>query len=72
MPETVLKSGWDTFPVAAPFLGFLLAAIFRVDELIASPNRGRRRARPPCGVGEDGEPLLSDPDGRLWRTPREG
>ena len=68
--ETVLKSGWDTILVAAPFIVLLLATLFRVDEIVAAGERGVRRHRASWGLDEDGEPQLSDPDGRLWRAQR--
>ena len=65
-----MKSGWDTVLVAVPLIGLLLGTLFRVDEIFASGKREMRRNRPFCGMDDDGEPLLSDPDGRLWRAPR--
>ena len=65
-----MKSGWDTVLVAVPFIGLLLATLFRVDEIFASSKREMRRRRAPCGMDEDGEPLLTDPDGRRWSAPR--
>ncbi|HUB00122.1 MAG TPA: hypothetical protein VMA34_17445 [Terracidiphilus sp.] len=70
--EIVLKSGWDTFLIAAPFIGLLLATVFRLDEVFASNKREVRRRSALCGTDENGEPLFSDPDGRLWRSPRAG
>ena len=64
--EIVLKSGWDTFLIAAPFVGLLLATVFRLDEVFASSKRQTRRRSALCGTDENGEPLLTDPDGRLW------
>ncbi|MGH9343960.1 MAG: hypothetical protein ACRD19_09395 [Terriglobia bacterium] len=68
--ETVLKTGWDTVLVALPFIGLLLATLFHVDEIFAAHDRRLSPVRPPCGVDEDGQPLLTDPDGRLWRSRR--
>lgn len=38
MRDLVLKSGWETFLFAVPFLGLLLAGLIRLDELISTPN----------------------------------
>ena len=68
MRDLVLKSGWETFLFAVPFLGVLLVGLFRLDELITSPKRPLKRRRRPAGVDHNGEPLLNDPDGRPWRA----
>jgi len=47
-------------------VGILLVGLFRLDEIIASPQRKRAVKRPACGCDEDGHLLLSDPDGRPW------
>jgi hypothetical protein len=66
MHDVVLKSGWDTFLYAAPLLGALFIGFFRLDELI-SASRQKIDTRPKLtGSDRHGEPLLSDPDGRLW------
>ena len=70
MHDTILSSGWDTVLFAIPFLGLRLAALFRLDGCFATPKRVAGRCRPPCGLDLDGRPILCDPDGRPWRTPR--
>jgi hypothetical protein len=71
--ETVLNSGWDTFLFAVPALFMLLAGVFRLDELFVTPRQGARARRPAAGVDENGQPILSDPDGRPFhlRTNRK-
>jgi hypothetical protein len=64
--DAILQSGWENLLVAIPFVGLLLVGFFRLDEIIASPNRDRAARRPFCGCDEDGYLLLSDPDGRPW------
>ena len=66
MQDAILQSGWENLLVAIPFVGLLLVGFFRLDEIIASPNRDRTARRPFCGCDEDGYLLLSDPDGRPW------
>lgn len=68
MRELVLKSGWETLLFAVPFLGILVVWLFRLDELISTPKRRAKRRRRPAGLDDDGEPLMSDPDGRPWRA----
>jgi len=68
--EAVLHSGWETVLIAVPLIGILLIGIFRLDELFATPKQRPKPQRPASGMDKDGQPLLSDPDGRPWRTPR--
>jgi hypothetical protein len=70
MHDAILSSFRDTLLFGIPSLGFLIFGIFRLDELFAAPKQASKQRRPPCGMDEDGNPLLSDPDGRLWGTPR--
>ncbi len=69
MQETILQSGWGNFLVAIPLVGILLMALFRLDEIIAAPRHDRPVHRPTGGCDENGNPLLSDPDGRPWSVP---
>lgn len=66
MHDTILQSAWANFLVATPFVGILLVGLFRLDEIIASPQRKRPAKRPACGCDEAGRLLLSDPDGHPW------
>lgn len=70
MHEIFLDAGWDTTLVAVPFLCLLAVAVFRLDETFTQSRHYRRNGRPPCGLDLDGRPILCDPDGRPWRTPR--
>jgi len=49
MHDTILSSGWDTVLFAIPFLGLLLAALFRLDGCFATPKRVAGRCRPRAG-----------------------
>ena len=71
MHDTILQSGLGNFLVAIPFVGILLVGLFRLDEIIASPQRKRAVKRPACGCDENGNLLLSDPDGRPWGASRK-
>lgn len=64
MLEILLSSGKDALLVAVPCIALLLISMFRLDQLIAAPKAAVRRERPACGVDVDGEPILTDPDGR--------
>jgi hypothetical protein len=70
MHEIFLDTGWDTVLVAVPFLFLLALAVFRLDETFTQSRHNCRNGRPPCGLDLDGRPILCDPDGRPWRTPR--
>jgi len=64
-----LQSGWETFLLAAPFVGMVLIGVFRLDQIATAPRRkGGLRPRF-TGSDEDGRLLLSDPDGRPWSDP---
>lgn len=65
MDQNILLSGRDSPLLAFPFVIFLFIAMFKLDQLIATPRGFMNRRRPPCGVDESGEPILRDPDGRL-------
>ena len=67
MHDAILSSGWDTFLVAVPLLFLLFIGFFRLDEVYATPKVSLKR-RPACGTDKDGEPILSDPDGKLLST----
>jgi hypothetical protein len=66
VPDTILQSVWENLLVAVPFVGILLVALFRLDQIIAAPRRRKPVSRPACGCDENGRMLLSDPDGRPW------
>ena len=66
MHDIALQSGWETFLLAAPFVGMILVGVFRLDEIAANPNRQRSRRPGLNGNDENGRLLLSDPDGRPW------
>jgi hypothetical protein len=70
MHKIILDAGWDTILVAVPFLCLLAMAVFRLDETCTQSRHNCRNRRPPCGLDLDGRPILCDPDGRPWRTPR--
>ena len=66
MQGIALQSGWETFLLAAPFVGMLLVGVFHLDEIAAASKRepGSRQRQP--GNDEHGRALLTDPDGRPW------
>ncbi len=68
MNEAFLSTGRDAFLVAVPLLLLQLIGLFRLDEIISKPKKTIKRRRPPCQMDEGGEPVLSDPDGRLSRA----
>jgi hypothetical protein len=66
--DTFLQSELLNIFLAIPFVGVLLIALFRLDEIIAAPRRARAIKHPFNGCDEDGHLRLSDPDGRSQRT----
>jgi hypothetical protein len=71
MHDAIMSSGRDAVLVAIPLLVLLMACVFRLDEAIfSSPKSAPKPHRAKCGYDEDGEPILSDPDGQVWKTPR--
>lgn len=77
MHETILNSGRDSLLFAVPFVAMLLLGFFRLDEVVAAPKRTAGHWRIECGEDEEGQTILTDPDGRRWnesrpRTERNG
>ncbi len=68
--DAVLQSGLLNFLAGVPFVGVLMMALFRLDEIIAAPKRAGAVKRRICGRDENGHLFLSDPDGRSWK-PRQ-
>ncbi|MGD0156152.1 MAG: hypothetical protein ABSB50_08640 [Terracidiphilus sp.] len=66
MQDIALQSGWETFLLAAPFVGMVLVGVFRLDQIAANPRRDSERPHRLPGNDENGHVLLTDPDGRSW------
>lgn len=73
MLDAVFSTDRDALLAAVPLIGALLLGFFRLDTLLASPQRlrssdsaagPRASRRPPSGIDQDGQPILCDPDGR--------
>ena len=64
MNEPVIHSFQDALLLVVPAVGLMLFSFFRLDELVSVPRHGHGNRRAMCGVDADGEPILSDPDGR--------
>jgi hypothetical protein len=71
MDEPILKSGRDTLLVAIPFIMCLVGSIFRLDGLFFKSGKtsSNNYGRPPRGVTPTGEPIFTDPDGRVVDWP---
>ena len=65
---SVLLPGWDVLVLAIPILAIFALGMFGLDERFASPKRTPGPRRSFCGVDGNGDAILSDPDGRVWRT----
>ena len=66
MNQALTPSGWDTPAIAIPFVVLLAVGMFRLDEVIAAPQRRAARRRTFCGPDGNGDASLYDPDGRPW------
>jgi len=66
LQDIALQSGWETFLLAAPFVGMVLVGVFRLDEIAANPKHQRGLRPRLTGSDDHGRLLLSDPDGRPW------
>ena len=67
MNEMILTTGRDTLLIGIPMILLMLIGLFRLDELFSRPKKTLKRRRQWCQMGEDGVPVLSDPDGRQSR-----
>ena len=56
MHQTVLSSCLDNLVVAIPF--------------VVTPKKHPGNPRHPCGIDENGDIILCDPDGRRWNGRR--
>ena len=67
MDDPILKSGRDTLLVAIPFVICLVSSVFRLDELFFRSRKSSKKnsRRPPRGLNPKGEPIFTDPDGRM-------
>ena len=75
MDDQILKSGRDTLLVAIPFVTCLIVSIFRLDGLFFKSGKSslNKHGRPQRGVTPSGEPIFTDPDGRVVeRASRHG
>lgn len=70
MYEAILKTGWDALLFAVPCVAILLLGFLRLDGVVAVPKRSAGHRRAVCGEDEDGQPIMSDPDGRRWNRTR--
>jgi len=65
MHEMNQHPGWDTMLIAIPFFVILFFSVFGADLM-----RGKKKKKPGAslspssGIDKDGNPILSDPDGR--------
>lgn len=66
--ETMLTSSWDNLLLGIPFIALLFIGFFRLDQVFAAKSHSSSSAhRAFSGMGEDGELIVRDPDGRTAR-----
>jgi hypothetical protein len=72
MFETDLNLSCDVVLFAVAFVCILIGSVFRLDELIVRPRGAPNQRKHLIDTEQDGEPVMSDPDGRPWRRPSKG
>jgi TctA family transporter len=68
MNEVMFTTGRDAYLIGIPLILLMLIGLFRLDEIFSKPKKTLKRRRPSCQMDENGEPVLSDPDGQLSRA----
>jgi hypothetical protein len=61
----VVVSNLDSVVFGIPLVGLLVSAFFRVDELVAAPQRTKLHRRQMPGLDRNGIPMCLDPDGKV-------
>jgi hypothetical protein len=67
MNGSILMSSGNALLVAIPVVVCAVSYVFRLDELPTKIREDSSRPRLMWGTDEDGEPILSDPGGRVVR-----
>src|SRR5580658_10391231 len=74
MDDTIFKDGRDTLLLAFPLIVCVVLSMFRLDSFFIRSSRKSANGlrRPPRGLDENGEPIFTDPDGKVvyWRERR--
>lgn len=58
---------WGIILFAVVYSGILLVSLLRLDTLLATPRKLVKHRRNGIRLNRDGEALLCDPDGHIWR-----
>jgi hypothetical protein len=61
----VVVSNMDAVVFGIPLVGLLISAFFRVDELVAAPQKRVTHRRQMPGLDHSGMPICVDPDGQV-------
>jgi hypothetical protein len=61
----VVVSNMDAVVFGIPLIGLLISAFFRVDELVAAPQKRVTHRRQMPGLDRNGMPQCVDPDGKV-------
>jgi hypothetical protein len=67
MIDANLNSRGDMVLGGVLLVCMILAFVGGLDVRLANGKTSPVRERTPSGLDENGEPILSDPDGRAWR-----
>jgi hypothetical protein len=68
MLDITLNSGWDTALLVLAIIVGIGFGIFRLDVIVFRSQRTMNAPGSGSGTDADGEPILSDPDGRPWAS----
>ena len=69
MNDLAQTTGRDALLIGIPLIILMLVGLFRLDELFSRPQKAIKKRRLSCQMDEDGEPVISDPDGKLSKAP---
>ena len=64
--EVALSFGWGSALYVSTCIFLTIMIVFRLESLLIPPVRRDSKRRTPPGIDENGEPILRDPDGRLF------
>ena len=68
MHQATLNTGLDTFIFGIPLIALLFFGYFRLDEIFTSKNAPVPQPRPIATAVKDCSTMLTDPDGRPWKS----
>ena len=71
MDDTIIISSRDSLLMAIPFFLLLFISVFGLGGYLTNPRSPMSRRPAPRGLDENGEPIFTDPDGRVVKPRRK-